>query len=164
MQPVKNSVLIAALVGLGAAVIGSSSNSDGIADSPVYRMTYTDISKPQRGFHARALSSPDPELYGEGCVRTISEEEAQRFVSALRIGQPSQDDTITVEDAGVMSISDNNGRFAGPVSIYSARDFEGNIYETSWTEYLVVYRVGLQILLDNGCEDARYRLEINPYQ
>lgn len=127
-------------------------------------MTYTDISQTTAGFHIRALSSPDPNLAGEGCVRTISDAEALKFVNALKIGQPSQNNSLNVEDAGIMSVSDSSGRFAGPLSLKRARDFEGNIYETSRAESVEIERVGLQILLDNGCEDARYRLEIQPYR
>lgn len=164
MKLINNRILIAAILGVTAAVISSCSKSDGNSEAPVYRMTYTDISKATRGFHTRALASPDPDLYGEGCVRKISAEQAQRFNRALRIGQARRDESITVDDTSVMTISDNSGRFSGPLSLSMTRDFEGNIYDTPREKNLEIYRMGLQILLDNGCEDARYRLDIAPYK
>lgn len=148
---------------MAALLVASSALGEELSIPPVYRMTYTDFSQTAAGFHLRALASPDPDLYGEGCVRNISETEAQLFEQALKIGAASQDETISIAVAGVMTVSDDQGRFAGPLSIYNAIDFDGNIYETSLAQYRDIYLIGLRILLANGCEDARFRLEIMPY-
>jgi len=124
-------------------------------------LAYTNLAPFPENAQQRAFENLDPDLFGEGCKRVVTRQEAFAFNALLQIGSPGPQTetslgnidagTLTLADAYTVAVKAPNDTFAAIMSPTMTRDFDGKLYEIQPSDYFRIVFAAIEILAAKGC-------------